>query len=75
MKHNCNMLPHVGSCLCSYQFPLYTLMVFDEWKNGCLVAYIITFRSKQNDLSKWMDVINQKMQESKLDRETKCLHC
>ncbi len=40
-------------------------MVFDEWKNSCLVVYIITSWSKQNDLSKWMDVINQKMQKSK----------
>jgi hypothetical protein len=31
------------------------------------VAYIITFQNKQNNLSKWMDVINQMMQKSKLD--------
>ncbi len=42
-------------------------MVFDEWKNICLIVYIITSRNKQNDLSKWMDVINQKMQKSKPD--------
>jgi hypothetical protein len=42
-------------------------MVFDKWKNNCLVAYIITSHNKQNDLSKWMDVINEKMQKSKLD--------
>jgi hypothetical protein len=42
-------------------------MVFDKWRNNYLVVYIITSRSKQNDLSKWMDVINRKMQESKLD--------
>jgi len=30
-------------------------------------AYIITFQNKQNNLSKWMDVINQMMQKSKLD--------
>jgi hypothetical protein len=41
--------------------------VFDEWKNDFLVMYIIIFRSKQNDMSKWMDVINRKMQESKPD--------
>jgi hypothetical protein len=61
LKHdvnNCNMLTHVESCLCSYQFPLYTLMVFDKWKNDCLVAYIITVQNKQKDQSKWMDAIN-----------------
>jgi hypothetical protein len=40
-------------------------MVFDGWKNDFLVRYIIISRSKQNDLSKWMDGINRKMQESK----------
>jgi hypothetical protein len=42
-------------------------MVFDKWKKGCPVVYIITFQSKQTDLSKWMDVMNQKMQQSKPD--------
>jgi hypothetical protein len=65
MKHDYYMLTHVESYLLSSQFPLYTLMVFDKWKNGCPVVYTITSWSKQNDLSKWMDVINWKMQESK----------
>jgi len=42
-------------------------MVFDKWRNNYLIVYIITSRNKQNDLSKWMDVINRKIQESKLD--------
>ncbi len=67
MKHDCNMLTHVESYLCSYKFLLYTLMVFDKWNKGCPVVYIITFQSKQTNLSKWMDVMNQKMQQSKLD--------
>ncbi len=61
------MLTHVESCLCLYQFSLYTLKVLVEWKNGCPIAYPIKSRSKQNDMSKWMDAINQKMQESKPD--------
>jgi hypothetical protein len=40
-------------------------MVFDKWNNGCPIAYTITSWSKQNDLSKWMDAINRKMEESK----------
>jgi hypothetical protein len=50
--------------------PLYTMVMFDDWKNGCLVTYIITSWNKQNDLSKWVDFINQKMQESKPDRKS-----
>jgi hypothetical protein len=42
-------------------------MVFNKWKNGCPIAYIITSWSKQNDLYKWMDAINCKMQKSKQD--------
>jgi hypothetical protein len=48
-------------------FPLYIIMVFDNWKNDCLVVYINSFWNQQNVLSKWMDVTNQKMQESKLN--------
>ncbi len=61
------MLTYVESCLCSYQFPLYTLMVFDEWKNSCPIVYIITSQNNENNLSKWMDAIKGKMQQSKLD--------
>jgi hypothetical protein len=32
------------------QFPLYTLMVLNDWKNGVLVAYIMTSSSMQLDL-------------------------
>ena len=43
------------------QFPLYTLMVFDDWLNGVPVAYIVTFSSKQPDLEPWMRAIANKM--------------
>jgi hypothetical protein len=33
-------------------FPLYIIMVFDNWKNDCLVVYRNSFQNKQNDLSK-----------------------
>ena len=39
------------------QFPLYTLMVFDDWLNGVSVAYIITSSSKQPDLEAWMKAL------------------
>jgi hypothetical protein len=34
-------------------------MVFDEWHNGVLVAYIIISSYKTCDLSPWMDVLNK----------------
>ena len=43
------------------QFPLYTLMVFDDWLNGVPVAYIITSCSKQPDLEPWMKALANKM--------------
>jgi hypothetical protein len=42
------------------QFPLYTLMVFDKWRNGVPIAFIITKRSKQIDLSPWMTELKRK---------------
>jgi hypothetical protein len=42
------------------QFPLYTVMVFDKWHNGVPIAFIITKRSKQIDLSPWMTELKRK---------------
>jgi hypothetical protein len=36
--------------LCSLQYPLYTLVVFDEWKNGIPIAFIVIGKSQKNDL-------------------------
>lgn len=46
---------------CLLQFPLYTLMVFDDWFNGVPVAYIITSSSKQPDLEPWMNALGTKL--------------
>ena len=43
------------------QFPLYTLMVFDDWLNGVPVAYIVTSSSKQLDLQPWMKALAKKL--------------
>jgi hypothetical protein len=43
------------------QFLLYTLMVFDKWWNGVLIAFIITKRSKQINLSPWMMELKRKV--------------
>jgi hypothetical protein len=42
------------------QFLLYTVMVFDKWRNGVPIAFIITKRSKQIDLSSWMTELKRK---------------
>jgi hypothetical protein len=37
------------------------MMVFDEWYNGVLVAYIITSSYKQRHLAPWMDELNKRL--------------
>ena len=54
-----NFLSNLFSFL--LQFPLYTLMVFDDWLNGVPVAYIITSSSRQPDLEPWMRALANKM--------------
>ena len=43
------------------QFPLYTLMVFDEWHNGIPIAFILTSRCTEADLTPWMAALNERM--------------
>ncbi|KAG0573192.1 hypothetical protein KC19_VG156500 [Ceratodon purpureus] len=43
------------------QFPLYTLMVFDEWHQGIPVGWVLTSRCGEEDLTPWMTALNQKM--------------
>ena len=49
------------------QFPLYTVMVFDEWQNGIPVAYCITSTSKQADLTPWLESLKKKMTDFQMD--------
>jgi hypothetical protein len=42
------------------QFPLYTFMVFDKWRNGIPIAFIIMKQNKQIDLSPWMTELKRK---------------
>lgn len=35
-------------CMTYLQYPLYTIMVFDEWRNGIPVAWFITSSSKED---------------------------
>jgi hypothetical protein len=53
--------PNLNTLLCMLQFPIFTMIVFDEWYNGVLVAYIITSSYKQCDLTPWMDALNKSL--------------
>jgi hypothetical protein len=43
------------------QFLMSIMVVFDEWYNGVLVAYIITSSYNQHHLAPWMDVLNKRL--------------
>ena len=43
------------------QFPLYTLMVFNEWHNGVPVAFILTSKCAEVNLTLWMKALNARM--------------
>lgn len=45
------------------QFPLYTLMVFDEWHQGIPVAWVLTSRCAEPDLTPWMGSLNNRMKQ------------
>ena len=36
------------------QYPLYTVMVFDEWEQGIPVAFTIQGRSREVDITPWL---------------------
>ena len=43
------------------QFPLYTLMVFDEWHQGIPTAWVLTSRCAKADLTPWMVSLKARM--------------
>jgi hypothetical protein len=69
LKHDETCFKIVETCSNMVMFKLVSIVYNDDvwWLEEWLSTYVITSRNKQNDLSKWMDVINRKMQESKLD--------
>ena len=40
------------------QYPLYIVMVFDEWKNGIPIAFVIVGKSKEKDIMPWLKKLN-----------------
>ena len=37
------------------KYPLYSLLVFDEWRNGIPVAWVLSNQSSEEDLVMWLD--------------------
>ena len=56
-----------SSILHEVQYPLYTIMCFDEWHNGIPVAYIITSKCAEDDLVPWMTKLRDKLLEDNPD--------
>jgi hypothetical protein len=67
LKHDETWLKIVETCSNKVMFILVSIVYNDDvwWLEEWLSTYVITSRNKQNDLSKWMDAINRKMQKSK----------
>ena len=49
------------SCMTYLQYPLYTIMVFDEWRNGIPIAWFITSSSKEEDLTPLLATLKDKI--------------
>jgi hypothetical protein len=43
------------------QYPVYTVMVFDEWQNGIPVAFIITSRCQEEDIVAWLTKLRNRV--------------
>ena len=44
------------------QYPLYTVMVFDEWEQGIPVAFTIQGKSRAVDIVPWLRKLNARCQ-------------
>jgi hypothetical protein len=45
----------------SVQYPIYTVMVFDEWHNGVPVVYIIMNRCQDEDILVWLTKLRNRV--------------
>ena len=52
---------HTLTLTTSVQFPLYTLMVFDEWNQGIPVAWVLTSRCAEANLTPPMASLRQRI--------------
>jgi hypothetical protein len=49
------------------QYPLYTVMVYDEWYNGVPVEYVITSRCQEEDILAWLSKLRDRVIGLKLE--------
>ena len=41
------------------KYPLFSLLVFDDWRNGILVAWVLTSRMIEVDLVMWLQPLRR----------------
>jgi hypothetical protein len=54
--------------LCCAKYPLYTVIVFDQWQNGIPVAFIVTSMCAEEDILLWLTKLRDRVLEFKPDR-------
>jgi hypothetical protein len=52
---------------CALQYPLYTVMVFDDWRNGIPVAFFVISRTREHDLRPVLQALYERVQITKYD--------
>lgn len=56
------MSTFVSRCVCClYQYPLYTVMVFNNWRNGIPVAFFAISRSREQDLTPVLQALHSRV--------------
>jgi hypothetical protein len=50
-----------------FQYPLYTIMVFDEWRNDIPVAFFVVSRTREQDLQHVFQALQNKIHTVKRD--------
>ena len=46
---------------CLWQYPLYTVMVFDDWRNGITVAFFAISQTREQDLIPVLQALHNKV--------------
>ncbi|KAG0593276.1 hypothetical protein KC19_1G317700 [Ceratodon purpureus] len=54
------------------KYPLYSLLVFDHWRNGIPVAWVLSSRSSEEDLVMWLEPLRRNLEGTRLDFLPSC---
>jgi len=49
------------------KYPLFSLLVFDDWRNSISVAWVLTSRMTEEDLVMWLEPLRRHLQQYKED--------